>query len=88
MPAESPFRLAQFNGHWGSCETRGSEHTVNGQSFAAEIHLVFWNCAYKKFEIAMKQPDGLAVIGVFLEQGAAKGSELEKVTQGSQILFC
>lgn len=31
------------------------------------MHLVFYNSVYKSFQVASSKPDGLAVIGVFLQ---------------------
>uniref|UniRef100_A0A182U759 Carbonic anhydrase n=1 Tax=Anopheles melas TaxID=34690 RepID=A0A182U759_9DIPT len=64
------FILEQFHCHWGCSDSRGSEHTVDGESFAGELHLVHWNQSkYKSFAEAAGHPDGLAVLGVFLKVG-------------------
>ncbi|XP_030060331.1 carbonic anhydrase 7 [Microcaecilia unicolor] len=69
-PLESPYRLKQFHFHWGTKSNQGSEHTVNGKSFPCELHLVHWNAKkYSSFEEAADAPDGLAVIGIFLDTG-------------------
>ena len=34
------YQLAQFHFHWGDDSTKGSEHTVNGKMYAAEVRLV------------------------------------------------
>jgi carbonic anhydrase len=47
--------------HWPS------EHTVNGRFYDAEMHLVHYNSKYATFADALKEKDGLAVLGVFLE---------------------
>lgn len=38
-----PYSLLEMHGHWGSSRTNGSEHTVNGQGYAAEVrsYLIF-----------------------------------------------
>lgn len=36
-PLSSKYRLEQFHMHWGDCNNEGSEHTVDGQSFAGEV---------------------------------------------------
>lgn len=47
---------------------------------APQLHLVHWNCdKYDSFGEAAAQPDGLAVLGVFLKVGDAN-KELQKVT--------
>ncbi|KAJ8670445.1 hypothetical protein QAD02_001704, partial [Eretmocerus hayati] len=62
------YKLEQYHCHWGCSDSRGSEHTVDGQAFAGELHLVHWNTTkYKTFAEAAKAPDGLAVLGVFLK---------------------
>ncbi|KAG5676063.1 hypothetical protein PVAND_005917 [Polypedilum vanderplanki] len=53
--------------HWGNSCVGGSEHTINGHRYLAEIHLVHFNAKYKYLEAAALQQDGLAVIGIFLE---------------------
>ncbi|KFP84191.1 Carbonic anhydrase 9, partial [Acanthisitta chloris] len=63
------YRAVQLHLHWGSLSGPGSEHTVNGRRFAAEIHVVHYNTKYDGVEEAMIYPDGLAVLGAFLEVG-------------------
>lgn len=75
------FALEQFHCHWGCSDGRGSEHTVDGQSFSGELHLVHWNKSkYTSFAEAAAQPDGLAVLGVFLNVGKHH-PELDKVAR-------
>ncbi|KAG8133742.1 hypothetical protein E2320_011505, partial [Naja naja] len=66
-PVSGIYKLKQFHIHWGSCEGQGSEHTVDGVKYDAELHLVHWNTKYGTFDEAVKHPDGLAVVGVFLK---------------------
>ncbi|XP_019509059.1 PREDICTED: carbonic anhydrase 7 isoform X2 [Hipposideros armiger] len=69
-PLDGPYRLKQFHFHWGKKHNVGSEHTVDGKSFPSELHLVHWNARkYSTFGEAASAPDGLAVVGVFLETG-------------------
>ncbi|XP_051831032.1 carbonic anhydrase 7 isoform X2 [Antechinus flavipes] len=69
-PLDGPYRLKQFHFHWGKKHSLGSEHTVDGKSFSSELHLVHWNGKkYKTFAEAAAAPDGLAVVGIFLETG-------------------
>ncbi|XP_062986967.1 carbonic anhydrase 2 [Elgaria multicarinata webbii] len=70
-PIEGTYKLIQFHIHWGSCEGQGSEHSVEGVRYDAELHLVHWNTKYGSFGEAVKHPDGLAVVGVFLKVGSA-----------------
>ncbi|XP_026863117.2 carbonic anhydrase 2 [Electrophorus electricus] len=68
-PVSGTYRLKQFHFHWGSSDDKGSEHTVDSKMFPAELHLVHWNTAYPSFSEAASKPDGLAVVGIFLEVG-------------------
>lgn len=61
------FVLEQFHFHYGCENNFGSEHTMDAKSFASEMHLVFYNSLYSGFNEAASKPDGLAVIGVFIQ---------------------
>ncbi len=41
-PLQHNYRLAQFHCHWGKDCSAGSEHTVNGKSYAAEVRIFLW----------------------------------------------
>ncbi|KAJ8012035.1 hypothetical protein DPEC_G00064510 [Dallia pectoralis] len=84
-PVKGTYRLKQFHFHWGARDDRGSEHTINGMIFAAELHLVHWNTKYPNFGEAATKPDGLAVVGVFLKIGAAN-PRLQKVLDALQAI--
>ncbi|CAL8311037.1 carbonic anhydrase [Gadus morhua] len=93
-PISGIYRLKQFHFHWGASDDRGSEHTVKGFMFPCELHLVHWNTKYPSFGEAASQPDGLAVVGVFLKIGSAN-PRLQKVldalnaikSKGKQYIF-
>lgn len=83
-PLGSEYRLLQLHAHWGAELGRGSEHTLEGRSFEGELHLVFYNAAsYGSPAEAMEQPDGLAVIGIFLSEAAGVEAhpEFDKITR-------
>jgi carbonic anhydrase len=76
------YRFLQFHMHWGRNDSEGSEHLVDGKQYAAEIHFVNWNYhMYKDVGEAVQSSShgGLCVIGVFVNIGNKKNSELEKV---------
>ena len=79
-PLDGEYELLQFHVHWGSEETRGSEHTIDGKNYAAELHLVHWNKKYETPKDAADKPDGLAVLGMLIEVGE-KHQEFDKVVQ-------
>ncbi|XP_062321952.1 carbonic anhydrase 14 isoform X2 [Osmerus eperlanus] len=69
------YTAVQLHLHWGNgaagaSGAAGSEHTLNGQRTAAELHVVHFNSElYPNMTEAMTQRDGLAVLGVLIETG-------------------
>lgn len=59
----------QMHFHWGGAalEISGSEHTIDGLRYAAEIHVVHYNSKYESYDIAKDAPDGLAVLAALIE---------------------
>uniref|UniRef100_A0A1A9ZJJ0 Carbonic anhydrase n=1 Tax=Glossina pallidipes TaxID=7398 RepID=A0A1A9ZJJ0_GLOPL len=53
--------------HWGSPTSAGAEHLVDGYRYSVEMHIVHKNVRYGTVEEATMNPDGLAVLGIFLE---------------------
>lgn len=78
-PLEDDFAVAQFHFHWGQSSDHGSEHTVDGQSYAAECHIVHFNkTKYSNIGEAVNQSDGLCVLGMFVKVGKEHNG-LEKI---------
>ncbi|XP_063782528.1 carbonic anhydrase 9 [Pseudophryne corroboree] len=63
------YDAVQLHFHWGSRASPGSEHTVNGQKFPGEIHVVHYSTEYESLDDAITQPGGLAVLAAFIEEG-------------------
>lgn len=62
---ENEFTFYSSHWHWGVTDWTGSEHFINGQSYALENHLIFANLEkYGTFENCLKAGDGLAVLGI------------------------
>lgn len=61
-PLYEPYILDAFHLHWDS------EHTVDGKRYDAELHMVHFNAKYGSVAEAVSHPDGLAVLGFFLEE--------------------
>ncbi|KAK2820317.1 hypothetical protein Q5P01_023276 [Channa striata] len=59
----------QFHLHWGNGSfVHGSEHTVDGQSYPMELHIVNCKSSYEKnTTLAVADPSGLAALGFFIE---------------------
>ncbi|XP_077167314.1 carbonic anhydrase 6 isoform X2 [Paroedura picta] len=66
------FTAVQFHFHWGGLdlEASGSEHTIDGMRYIAELHIVHYNSEkYPSFEEAKDKADGLAVLAFLYEGG-------------------
>jgi len=66
LPGE--YTLAQFHFHWGSSDHGGSEHTLEGEQFFSEVHLVHFKSEYETIGNSVDKSDGLAVLGFFIEE--------------------
>ena len=55
------YNFREFHFHWGCADNEGSEHTIDGQQFAAEIHFVHLKEGASPTNVA---GDTLSVIGV------------------------
>jgi len=58
----------QVHIHFDPVTGKGSEHTLNGKKYFAEIHMVHRNAKYTKKEDIMSHSDGLFVIGMFVDR--------------------
>uniref|UniRef100_A0A8C8RAF5 Carbonic anhydrase n=1 Tax=Pelusios castaneus TaxID=367368 RepID=A0A8C8RAF5_9SAUR len=65
------YTAAQLHLHWGNRNRpEGSEHTISGRHFAAELHIVHYNSdKYPDVTTAIDKSDGLAVLAVLIEAG-------------------
>ena len=76
----SRFQAVQLHFHWGSVNSRGSEHQIGGRNYPMEIHIVHYNAEkYPNASTAMKKADGLAVLGIFVEVQASDNPVLNVI---------
>lgn len=69
-PLPGKFQALQYHFHWASdVNVGGSEHTMDGHRYFAELHIVHINKAYASLKEALQKQDGLAVLGFFIEIG-------------------
>nr|KAF6391419.1 carbonic anhydrase 12 [Pipistrellus kuhlii] len=68
----SRYSATQLHLHWGDQnDPHGSEHTVGGKHFAAELHIVHYNSdLYPNASTASNKSEGLAVLAVLIEMGS------------------
>ncbi|XP_069865542.1 carbonic anhydrase 9 [Dipodomys merriami] len=73
------YRALQLHLHWGTSDRPGSEHTVDGHHFPAEIHVVHLSTAFSEVSEALGRPGGLAVLAAFLQEGPEENSAYEQL---------
>uniref|UniRef100_M4A089 Carbonic anhydrase n=1 Tax=Xiphophorus maculatus TaxID=8083 RepID=M4A089_XIPMA len=61
------YRAAQFHFHWGGSGTKGSEHTIDGERFPMELHIVHIKEPYSSLEEAEHDMAGIALLALFFE---------------------
>ncbi|XP_066124151.1 carbonic anhydrase 14 isoform X2 [Saccopteryx bilineata] len=72
---------AQLHLHWGQKRSpRGSEHQINSQATAAELHIVHYDSdSYNSLSEAAQRPQGLAVLSILIEVGETKNPAYEHI---------
>ncbi|XP_076853612.1 carbonic anhydrase-related protein 10 isoform X2 [Brachyhypopomus gauderio] len=67
-PLSYSYRLEEIRLHFGSEDSQGSEHLLNGQAFPGEVQLIHYNQdLYLNYSDAAKRPNGIAVISIFMK---------------------
>ncbi|XP_043228606.1 putative carbonic anhydrase 3 [Amphibalanus amphitrite] len=77
LPGE--YRVINFHFHWGRMDYRGSEHTIDGESYPLEMHIVSQNTKYDELSEALQHPDGLAVMGIMFEVSRANNRAMKRL---------
>ncbi|KAI6239802.1 Carbonic anhydrase 1 [Aphelenchoides fujianensis] len=77
---EEQFHLDQVTFHWGTEPMDGSEHCIGGVGYAGEIHFVHRNLKYATLDAALKQPDGVVALAVFLNESHGDNLNLIPLT--------
>ncbi|XP_077361126.1 carbonic anhydrase 4a [Festucalex cinctus] len=63
----STYKAVQFHLHWGTNGGPGSEHTIDGEQYPMELHIVHMKHHYTDLMTALADPEGVAVLGFFYE---------------------
>jgi len=73
-PLTGEYQILQLHFHWGSDDTKGSEHTLDGKMFPLEMHIVHKKKGEPNF---LEVKGGLAVTGFFFEIDEAPNAAIE-----------
>uniref|UniRef100_A0AAR2LC05 Alpha-carbonic anhydrase domain-containing protein n=1 Tax=Pygocentrus nattereri TaxID=42514 RepID=A0AAR2LC05_PYGNA len=67
-PLSYSYRLEEIRLHFGSEDSQGSEHLLNGRAFPGEVQLIHYNQdLYLNYSDAARGPNGIAVISIFMK---------------------
>ncbi|MEJ1277857.1 carbonic anhydrase 14 [Cricetulus griseus] len=75
------YTAAQLHLHWGQKGSQeGSEHQINSEATAAELHVVHYDSeSYGSLSEAAQKPQGLAVLGILIEVGEAENPAYDHI---------
>ncbi|XP_076867843.1 carbonic anhydrase 4a [Brachyhypopomus gauderio] len=76
------YRATQFHFHWGEDAGPGSEHTLDGEQYPMELHIVHKRDNFSSLEDALKDPSGVAVLGFFYEESKSPNRKYDTFIQG------
>jgi len=74
---DDKFHILQLHFHWGTDDTKGSEHTLDGKEFPLEMHIVHKNLSAGDAILSSK--GGLAVAGFFFEIDSADNPAISPI---------
>jgi len=77
LQSGSKYNILQLHFHWGSDDTKGSEHTYGGKMYPIEMHIVHKRDGFEDF---LNTPTGLAVTGFMFEIDSMDNPALTPLT--------
>merc|ERR1711963_1164357 len=75
---------AQLDFHWGSDDTKGSEHTYSGREYPIEMHIVHTRSDFTTLDQILNTATGLAVTGFMFEVDSVDNTALKPLTDALQ----
>ena len=67
---QNRYKAIEFHLHWGSDNTKGSEHTKNGIPYPGELHIVHYDhVKFRTVGDAIPKPNGIAFLGFWIKLG-------------------
>jgi carbonic anhydrase len=71
---QKTYKLAQMHFHWGPAANTGTEHSINGITYPAELHAVHYDASFPSIgdAIASGNGDALAVVGYMFSESATR----------------
>ncbi|XP_053474681.1 carbonic anhydrase 4-like isoform X4 [Ictalurus furcatus] len=69
------YNAIQLHFHWGNNGSPGSEHTLDGEQYPMELHILHLKDTYIAVEDALNDTTGQAILGFFFEESDSENKE-------------
>ncbi|XP_054899431.1 carbonic anhydrase 4a isoform X2 [Poeciliopsis prolifica] len=76
------YKAVQLHLHWGKDGRFGSEHTIDGEQYPMELHIVHIKNQYADLKTALRDPEGIAVLGFFYEESNSPNRMYDNIIEG------
>ncbi|KAJ3589278.1 hypothetical protein NHX12_010123 [Muraenolepis orangiensis] len=73
------YKAVQLHLHWGQNGGPGSEHTIDGEQYPMELHIVHMKQQYSDLSVALSDPSGVAVLGFFYEESRSTNRKYDSI---------
>ncbi|XP_073680006.1 carbonic anhydrase IV c [Garra rufa] len=73
------YKAVQFHLHWGENGGQGSEHSVDGEHYPMELHMVHIKEKYDSLREALNDSTGVAAFAFFFEVTSGQNKHLNRV---------
>lgn len=80
------YKAVQFHLHWGVNGGPGSEHTIDGEQYPMELHIVHMKHHYSDLSTALSDPEGVAVLGFFYEMSKSANRKYDSIINALQSI--
>ncbi|XP_030602362.1 carbonic anhydrase 4a [Archocentrus centrarchus] len=80
------YKAVQFHLHWGTDGGPGSEHTIDGEQYPMELHIVHMKSIYNDLTAALGDPEGVAVLGFFYEISSSLNRKYDSIINALQSI--
>ncbi|KAK9955618.1 hypothetical protein ABG768_015482 [Culter alburnus] len=75
------YKAIQFHLHWGEDDGQGSEHSVDGERYPMELHIVHIKEKYDNLKEALNDSTGVAALAFFFEVSSEQNKKLDRVIE-------
>ncbi|KAL6470897.1 hypothetical protein MHYP_G00195470 [Metynnis hypsauchen] len=76
---KATYKAMELHFHWGKDGGPGSEHTIDGEQYPMEMHIVHVKETYSSVQNAVKDSDGVAVLGFLYEEAESSSKRYDSI---------